>query len=158
VATIREAVSVPRPPSLVAEPSYLASQVSKYGRRLLERGLRERGLALVHHAVLTALSDLGPLSQQQLADSLDIDKSHLVRPIDDLEQRGAVTRERDPSDRRRNRVALTRPGSALVRELRPIGRRSQQGFLDALSPAERETLVSLLQRVLAANDDARAKS
>jgi DNA-binding MarR family transcriptional regulator len=136
-------------------PGYLASQASKYGRRHLERVLRERGLALVHHAVLSALGDLGPLSQQQLADSLDLNKSHLVGPIDELESRGLVERTRDPVDRRRNQVALTGAGEALVSELRPAGRRSQQGFLDALSREEQKTLVSLLQRVLAANDAAR---
>ncbi|MGH8573724.1 MAG: MarR family winged helix-turn-helix transcriptional regulator [Gammaproteobacteria bacterium] len=141
-----------RPPSLLVHPSYLASQVSKYGRRQLERVLREHGLGLVHDAVLTALSDFGPLAQQELADSLDLNKSHLVGPIDELEDRGLVKRSRDAADRRRNHVTLTPDGQALVARLQPAGLRSQQGFLDALSPAEQRTLVSLLQRVLAAND------
>lgn len=145
----------PRPPSLLAQPSYLASQVSKYGRRRLERVLREHGLALVHSAVLSAVDDLGPRSQQQLADSLDLDKSHLVGPIDHLEERDLVKRTRDPSDRRRNEIALTPAGKTLTDELRREGQRSQKGFLDALSPAEQKTLISLLQRVLAANDAAR---
>jgi MarR family transcriptional regulator, lower aerobic nicotinate degradation pathway regulator len=105
-----------------------ASQVSKYGRRRLEAAL---------------------------ADSLDLDKSHLVRPIDDLEERGLVSRTRDPSDRRRNAVALTAAGKALVEKLQPVARRSQQGFLDSLSAPERKTLVALLRSVLEANDSAR---
>jgi MarR family transcriptional regulator, lower aerobic nicotinate degradation pathway regulator len=145
----------PRPPSLLEQPSYLASQVSKYGRRHLEAVLREHRMSLVHHAVMSALDDFGPLSQQQLAGSLDLDKSHLVRPIDELEERGLVSRTRDPSDRRRNAVALTAAGKALVGKLQPVARRSQQGFLDALSPADRRTLVVLLRRVLDANDRAR---
>jgi MarR family transcriptional regulator, lower aerobic nicotinate degradation pathway regulator len=144
-----------RPPSLLAYPSYLASQVSKYGRRHLEAVLRERGLLLGHHAVLTALDDFGPSSQQYLADALDFDKSHLVGRIDHLEGRGLVERTRDPDDRRRHRVALTAAGRALLDELRPVAQQSQKGFLDALSAAEQRTLISLLQRVLAANDAAR---
>jgi MarR family transcriptional regulator, lower aerobic nicotinate degradation pathway regulator len=147
--------AVPRPPSLLDQPSYLASQASKYGRRHLERVLRGYGLALTHHAVLTALDDLGPLSQQELADSLDIDKSHLVGPIDQLEDRGLVKRKRDASDRRRNRVALTPAGEKLVGELQRAGRPSQREFLGALSADEQATLVSLLRRVLDANDAAR---
>jgi DNA-binding MarR family transcriptional regulator len=145
----------PRPPSLTALPSYLASQVSKYGRRHLEVVLAEHELRLVHHALLSALDDLGPLSQQQLADSLDLDKSHLVGRIDDLEGRALVTRERDPSDRRRHRVTLTPDGKALLDRLRPVARASQQTFLDALSRAEQRSLIALLGRVLAANDRAR---
>ena len=130
--------------------------MSKYGRQLLDEELRERGLGLKQHAVLSALSDFGPLSQQELADSLDIHKSHLVRPIYDLEQRGLVQRSRDASDRRRNQVAITPAGTTVVDEVQDVARRSQQGFLDALSAAEQRTLVALLARVLDANDTARA--
>lgn len=141
-----------RPPSLLAEPSYLASQVSKYGRRRLEATLAERGLALIDYAILAALDDFGARSQQQLADSLDFNKGHLVGRIDRLQDRDLVTRTQDPTDRRRNQVELTRPGKALVKQLRRAGQRSQEGFLDGLSATERKTLTSLLRRVLAAND------
>lgn len=147
-------VPAPRPPSLLAQPSYLASQVSKLGRRHLKVVLGEHGLLLAHLAILSALEDLGSLSQQQLADSLDLDKSHLVGFIDHLEKRDLLTRTQDPSDRRRNRVTLTSEGRALVEQLRPVAQHSQQGLLDALSAAEQETLMSLLRRVLDANDAA----
>jgi DNA-binding MarR family transcriptional regulator len=145
----------PRPPSLLAQPSYLASQVSKYGRRLLVTALAEHDLALVDHGILSALRDFGPRSQKELADALDFDKSDLVGRIDRLQARGLVRRSQDPADRRRNQVAITPQGDELFERLQPIAQRSQQGFLDALSPAEQETLISLLRRVLAANDAAR---
>jgi MarR family transcriptional regulator, lower aerobic nicotinate degradation pathway regulator len=144
-----------RPPSLLAQPSYLASQVSKYGRRLLVAALAEHELRLIDFAVLLSLDDFGARSQQQLADSLDFDKSDLVGRIDRLEQRELVTRSQDPADRRRNLVKLTRRGRALVRRLQPVALRSQEGFLDSLTPEEQQTLISLLRRVLVANDAAR---
>jgi DNA-binding MarR family transcriptional regulator len=144
-----------RPPSLLALPSYLASQVSKFGRRHLEAALAEHDLVLIQNGILIALDDLGPLSQQQLADALDFDKSHLVARIDDLESRKLLRRTQDPADRRRNQVALTPAGKKLVDRLRPVARESQEGFLETLSKSEQETLISLLARVLAANDDAR---
>ncbi|GAA4378944.1 hypothetical protein GCM10023152_25950 [Agromyces bauzanensis] len=140
---------------MLAQPAYLASQVSRYGRREFERALGERGLRLIHHGVLTALDDFGPLAQQQLADSLDHDKSHLVRHIDHLESHSLVTRVPDPIDRRRNQVAITDAGRAVLRELRTAERRSQQGLLDALTPEEQQALESLLRRVLVANDSVR---
>lgn len=148
----------PRPPSLLAQPSYLASQVSKFGRRKLEAVLAEHGLLLGHDAILSALDDFGPLSQQELADSLDFDKSHLVGRLDLLVSRGLVTRTQDPTDRRRNKITLTPAGQSLADHLRPIAMESQQGFLDALSPAEQDTLITLLRRVLAANDANRGRA
>lgn len=144
-----------RPPTLLAQPSYLASQVAKYGRRHLEAVLAEHGMALIHNAVLTSLDDFGPRSQQQLADSLDFNKGHLVGRIDELEDRGLVTRTQDPTDRRRNTIALTPAGRALVERLRIVALDSHRGFLDALTPAEQQTLISLLRRVLGASDAAR---
>jgi DNA-binding MarR family transcriptional regulator len=147
-----------RPPSLLALPSYITAQVSKYGRRHLEAVLREQGLRLGHLAILAALDDFGPMSQQQLADSLDFDKSHLVGRIDVLEERDLVTRAQDPDDRRRHRVVLTSAGRTLLSRLVPIAKQSQVGFLEVLSAAEQRTLISLLLRVLAANDAVRQAS
>jgi DNA-binding MarR family transcriptional regulator len=144
-----------RPPSLLALPSYLASQLSKFGRRRLEVVLAEHDLVLIHHGVLAALADFGPQSQQHLADSLDFHKSHLVARIDHLERRGLITRTQNPADRRRNQIALTPAGRELVDSLRPVALESQRGFLEALSSAERETLIALLRRALDANDAAR---
>ncbi|CAN5165405.1 MarR family transcriptional regulator [soil metagenome] len=141
-----------RPPSLMALPSYLASYVARYGRQLLQDDLDDRALHLVHNAVLTALNDFGPLSQQQLADALRMDKSHLVRHIDLLEERGYIRRAPDADDRRRYRVTLTGSGVALVTELGTIARRSQQQFLGTLNADEQDTLITLLHRVLVAND------
>jgi DNA-binding MarR family transcriptional regulator len=144
-----------RPPSLLSQPAYLAGQVSKCGRREVEQAVRERGLVLIQHAVLVALDELGPLSQRELADALDFDKSHLVAQLDGLEQRGLVKREPDRSDRRRNRLLLTVAGKALADELAPIARRSQKDLLDSLSGPEQRTLIALLRRVVDANDSRR---
>lgn len=146
------AMPAQRPPSLLALPSYLASYVASYGRAMLERELAVRDLKLVHNAVLVALDDFGAQSQQELAASLRIDKSHLVKHIDVLEARGLVQRAADAADRRRHRVTLTDAGRTVVRELHEVGRESQRGFLDALTAAEQRTLVRLLTRVLEDND------
>ena len=111
-----------------------------------ERALSECGLKLIHHGVLTALDDLGRLSQQQLADSLDFDKSHLVGHIDHLENHGLVKRGRNPSDRRRNQAVITAAGQALLGELRPVQRSSQQGFLDGLPGRAADPGIALAPR------------
>ncbi len=155
MGTIGPMAAAPRPPSLLALPSYLASQVSRFGRRQLELVLGEHDLVLIHHAILASLADFGPRSQQQLADSLDFDKSHLVGRVDHLAERGLIIRTQDPADRRRNQVALTAAGLELIDQLQPMAEESQEGFLQPLSEAERETLIKLLRRVLIANDAAR---
>ncbi len=147
-----------RPPTLLVLPSYLAGHVSRIGHRRLAAALGEHGLRLPHFAVLAALADYGPLAQHRLADSLGLNRSHLVGYLDDIEKRGYVQRERDPDDRRRQRVALTPPGLDLLDRLREIARRSQDEYLHVLSEDERRTLVDLLRRVVVADDEAHLAS
>ncbi|GAA3849657.1 MarR family winged helix-turn-helix transcriptional regulator [Amycolatopsis tucumanensis] len=143
-----------RPPTLLALPSYLAGHVARIGHRGLVAALAEHDLRLPHFAVLTGLSDFGPLAQHELADRLGLNRSHLVGYLDLLEQRGFVRRERDPADRRRQQAALTEPGLELVRHLQEVAHRSQEESLGVLSAEERRTLVELMRRVVVADDAA----
>ncbi|HWO65851.1 MAG TPA: MarR family transcriptional regulator [Umezawaea sp.] len=144
-----------RPPSLLALPSYVGDQVAKYGRRHLKEVLAADDLLLPQYGMLVALDDFGPISQQRLAESLDMDKSHLVGKIDKLAQRGLLAREADPADRRRHRIVLTAQGKALVDRVRPIAEESQREALAVLSEEERTVLEALLLRVLEAHDGER---
>ncbi|APE17204.1 hypothetical protein BOH72_20065 [Mycobacterium sp. WY10] len=54
-----------------------------------------------------------PLSQRELADRLMLEKSTVSRMIADLERQGLVMRERDPANRRTNRLRLTDAGRGL---------------------------------------------
>src|SRR6186997_3446804 len=121
-----------RPPSLLALPSFLAGNVARIGHRLLLHALADHDLRLPHAAILAALSDFGPLAQHEIADRLDIQRSHLVGYVDLLETRGLVQRERNAADRRRQNVALTKAGRTLWRRLRRVAERSQAQLLEAL--------------------------
>jgi DNA-binding MarR family transcriptional regulator len=145
-----------RPPTLLSLPSYLVRHVANIGPRRLLEALTERNLRLPHFAVLTALSDFGPLAQHELADCLGLNRSHLVGYLDDIQRLGLVQRARDPEDRRRQRVTLTSTGRTLLRRLLAVAQRSQAEYLQVLSDSERQTLTALLRRVLVADDAARA--
>ena len=73
----------------------------------------------------------------------------MVATVDQLEQRGLVTRQPDPSDRRANRVELTARGrTTLVRVTGAVAAAERQ-LLAPLSTEEQATLSSLLRRVAA---------
>ena len=50
--------------------------------------------------MLATLQAVGPLSQQQLAKGLNVNRTVMVKLIDGLEARGLVERVRNPDDRR----------------------------------------------------------
>jgi DNA-binding MarR family transcriptional regulator len=86
-------------------------------------------------------------SQRELADFLSLDPSQIVALVDQLEQRGAVTRETDPRDRRSKVIVATTAGRNLYKRAEAIIRRAEDQSLSALSLQEREALRDLLKRI-----------
>ncbi len=130
-------------------PSYLAGSVARIGHEHLVAVLGEHDLRLPQYAVLAALSDFGPLAPHELATRLRTDRSHISAYVEALVQRGWVSRDPDPTDRRRQSVVLTEAGAGLFGDLRLAAAASQATFLGMLTPAERDTLLALLRKVIA---------
>jgi DNA-binding MarR family transcriptional regulator len=100
-------------------------------------------------AVLAVLGAQEPLSQQQAAGQLGVDRTTMVDLIDVLEQKNLVERRADPADRRRNIVQLTPAGQDALREGGRVTLEAEERFLAPLTPAEATQLRSLLQRLVA---------
>ena len=84
----------------------LINHLARVARRAADtsvpHGLRPRQLV-----ALTLLDEHGPVSQQALGEALRLDPSNVVGLLNELEERGLVTRRRDPADRRRHIVELS---------------------------------------------------
>jgi DNA-binding MarR family transcriptional regulator len=96
---------------------------------------------------LTLLGEHGPVTQQALGEALRLDPSNVVGLLNELEERGLVTRRRDPADRRRHIVELSAAGADELARTNSEFRRTEDDLLKALNPDERTTLYSLLIRV-----------
>lgn len=94
------------------------------------------------------LDEKGPQSQQGMIEALSLDPSNVVGLLNELEEHGLIVRRRDPADRRRHIVELSRLG---VKELGTASDRVsvvEDDILGALSSDERVTLYRLLQQAL----------
>src|SRR5512133_2164953 len=98
------------------------------------------GLSAFHFAVLALLEEDPRETQAMIADALGYDRSHIVRLLDELEERELVMRKRDPDDRRRHVVKLTPDGRTMLRRLRAIVQRLEDDFFSPLDGQQRETL------------------
>jgi DNA-binding MarR family transcriptional regulator len=98
--------------------------------------------------VMAVVSELGPVSQRQISDHLGLDASDVVGVLDILERAGMVERRRDPDDRRRHAVVLTRAGEEASRRLAELRSQVEDRVLAGLEPAERRRLADLLDRAL----------
>jgi DNA-binding MarR family transcriptional regulator len=98
-------------------------------------------LSAAEGSLLVELRAAGPVTQQQMADRLSIDKSRVSRLCAALERRDLLARERDPSDRRNLRLCLTDSGERAAGRLRQAWRAYHDRMLAAMTPRERRALL-----------------
>lgn len=98
-------------------------------------------------AALSKLAETGPCSQNQLGRLTAMDVATIKGVIDRLTARGLTETTRDPQDGRRLLVSLTRAGQQLADKTAPLALAISRETLAPLDPKERETLLSLLNRL-----------
>lgn len=129
-------------------PTWLLSQASAHGHRLLSDALAAAGLRGYHYRLLSALEQFGPASQAELGRRTGIDRSDVVAALNELAAEHLVERAPDPADRRRNIVTLTPDGVRRLEDLDTVVSGVQDDLLAPLSPADRDRLADLLSRVV----------
>ena len=129
-------------------PSWLLGRAAARGHRLVAEALAREGLRMMHHAVLSAVAELGPVSQAQLGRSLHIDPKDMVAIVNDLQEGGLVTRTPDPTDRRKNAITISASGRQRLARTERLSDEANDELTAALTPAEREQLIGLLARVV----------
>jgi DNA-binding MarR family transcriptional regulator len=125
-------------------------RVREYTMREIDRRLREAGeLTLGDYGVLITLvtaPNLG-LRMTDLGERRMLTPSGMTRVVTDLESRGLVRREPDPSDGRGSLAVLTRSGLEALRRAQVIHHEVvRERYLGRLTPRELERLVRLFEK------------
>jgi DNA-binding MarR family transcriptional regulator len=135
------------PAELLASTVFLLARVGMTIKLRAIGDLEQEGFSIYQYSVLALLSEEPRTSQATIADALNIDRSQLVSVLDDLEERGLVERRRDPSDRRRHTVSLTKEGKRQLGRLRSIVKRIEDSFLEGVGERERAALHDTLLKI-----------
>jgi DNA-binding MarR family transcriptional regulator len=147
---LREAVAVGALPANLAQRlGFMLVRASAGAGRLAADMLAPLRIDGRHYGVLAVLRELGPVSQQTLADILAVDRSTIVAFVDELEGLGHVRRGRNPTDRRAYAVELTASGARVQREAAELLAACERHYLEPLTAAEGRTLLELLGRLVA---------
>jgi DNA-binding MarR family transcriptional regulator len=99
-------------------------------------------------AVLTVIGGGDPLSQQEAAARLGVDRTTMVDLVDTLERKALVARRPDPADRRRNLVELTAHGTDVLTRGGAAADRAEAAYLGDLDHHEIALLKDLLRRAV----------
>lgn len=127
--------------------STLVGELSRAWRARLDPRLKPLGLSQASGVVLWALALGGALTQTQLARSIGIEGSTLVRQIDRLEADGHLRRVQNPDDRRANLLELTDSGSELANAVDAVGRAVRDELFAGLPVADLHTTMRTLHQL-----------
>jgi len=131
----------------------LLSRAARQWRRAADLGLRPFDLTdatwlpLVHIARAPA-----PPRQKDLAASMSLDGSSVVRLLDNLEAAGLIQRK-EGEDRRAKIITLTPRGRTIADKVETVARRIRSDALAGLSDRDIETTVRVLHHVIGVLDD-----
>jgi DNA-binding MarR family transcriptional regulator len=128
-------------------PTLLMIKLGRITMHRFTEALEPYGIRPRHVAALIELRDSGQLTQQSLCGQLHLDPTNLVAILNELEAQGYATRRRDPEDRRRHLVEVSKKGIAVIDKVSEVMDGVEADMLDGLDQAERKEFEGLLTSI-----------
>jgi DNA-binding MarR family transcriptional regulator len=122
----------------------LIDHLARISRRTAETAMTDGSLRPRHVIALTLLGERGPMTQHAVGAALSLDPSNVVGLLNELEERGLVTRRRDPADRRRHIVAVSATGADELAQTYAQLATVEDDLFKTLTSGQRATLHELL--------------
>jgi MarR family transcriptional regulator for hemolysin len=117
-------------------------------RALIDHRLKPLELTQTHWVTLHNIHQLPPeQSQIQLAKAIGIEQPSLVRTLDQLEEKGLISRQTCANDRRAKRIKLTERATPIITEMEDVIDKTRGEILSGISPDELKLLMNLISRL-----------
>ncbi len=117
-------------------------------RALIDHRLKPLELTQTHWVTLHNIHQLPPeQSQIQLAKVIGIEQPSLVRTLDQLEEKGLISRQTCANDRRAKRIKLTEKAEPLIAQMEDVISETRGEILSGFSPEEMDALINMIRRL-----------
>lgn len=114
-------------------------------RSLIDQRLKPLELTQTHWVTLHNIHQLPPeQSQIQLAKAIGIEQPSLVRTLDQLEEKGLITRTTCASDRRAKRIKLTEAATPIISQVEHVISATREDVLAGISQDEIDRIIKLI--------------
>jgi len=122
---------------------FLISDVARLMRKNFDSRVKEIGLTRSQWWLLNHLFRADGLTQAELAETLEIERSSTGKLLDSLELKGWIKRVVDKKDRRSKRVFLTKEVEPIIKKMRGIAKKVREVSLGKLS-SQQDDFVDML--------------
>jgi MarR family transcriptional regulator, transcriptional regulator for hemolysin len=138
---------MPRTGEINVDFLFALFEVQRMLRLYADKQARRYGLTRAQWAVLAKLERTEGLKQTEIADLMEMQPITLTRLIDKLCEAGLIERRSDDTDRRVNRLYLTKAARPLMAKLAVLRGEITQTALAGLSNADTHRLVDELESI-----------
>src|ERR1700733_2434 len=135
-------------------PGYLFRRMQQIAVAIFMEECKAFDLTPVQYAALIAIRTHPGIDATRLSAVIAFDRSTLGSVIERLEAKSYVERKPAPEDKRVKLLYLTKAGMNLLRDIMPSVDRVQARILQPLKPADRKTLLTLLEQLVDLNNEA----
>jgi len=122
---------------------FLISDVARLMRKNFDSRVKEIGLTRSQWWLLNHLFRADGITQAELAETLEIERSSTGKLLDSLELKGWIKRVVDKKDRRSKRVFLTKEVEPIIKKMRGIAKKVREVSLGKLS-SQQDNFVDML--------------
>ncbi|WP_224490429.1 MarR family winged helix-turn-helix transcriptional regulator [Robertkochia flava] len=129
---------------------YNIERAIKEYRKFSQRNLNkvQKEITVDQALILNVLNDQPERSQKELADLLYKDNAAMTRMVEGMVRKGLLTKDEDPSDRRKARLTVTSKGDAVLKSITPVILNNREVALKGITDEEIGLLVQLLQKIV----------
>ena len=138
--------------SLWNRPGFLIRRLHQIHVAMFLEESSDYNITPVQFGVLTVLYDQNPMDQVTIANQLGVDRVTVADVIRRLERRGLLERTVNPTDKRAKLTRNTEEGQAFVDAVQPEMIKAQRRFVTPLDAGENDTLMTLLTKLMEANN------
>lgn len=134
-------------------PGHLIRRAQQIAVALFAEETASFDITPIQFALLSELAQSKSLDQVTLAAHIAVDVATLGQVAARMEERELIAREPDAGDARRKRLAITRKGRALLRQVGPAVTSAQSRILAPLNARDQATFSRLLEKLVRSNND-----
>jgi DNA-binding MarR family transcriptional regulator len=131
------------------ELGYAIGKTNWYLKTLLNKLLREEecGITNEQWLVLKVIDANPAVSQTEIAEKSQKEKTNITRIIDLLENNGFIERRRDEKDRRMYRIHATEEGKKVLKAVNPITQKTEEICAQTLNKKQVKEIIDSLDAV-----------
>jgi MarR family transcriptional regulator, lower aerobic nicotinate degradation pathway regulator len=135
-------------PPLAQRPGYLIRRLHQIHTALFAEECGDENITPIMYSVISALGQIGPVDQTNLAHTGAIDKTNMANLLERLRRRGLIQRSILDTDRRVRIATLTDEGRALLHRLDAKVESAHHRTVEHLGTKDQKLFVAMMKQIV----------